>query len=77
MSFEIKTIKSYFTFLSRNKTYTFINALGFSLSLMFVIIIGQYAKQEYGVDKSIDKADRIFSVGLKFGEEFSAADQYI
>ena len=77
MSFEIKTIKSYFTFLSRNKTYTFINAFGFSLSLMFVIIIGQYAKQEYGVDKSIDKADRIFSVGMKFGEEFAAADQYI
>lgn len=77
MSFEIKTIKSYFTFLSRNKTYTFINAFGFSLSLMFVIIIGQYAKQEYGVDKSIDKADSIFSVGMKFGEEFAAADQYI
>ena len=77
MSFEIKTIKSYFTFLSRNKTYTFINAFGFSLSLMFVIIIGQYAKQEYGVDKSIDKAERIFSVGMKFGEEFAAADQYI
>ena len=77
MSFEIKTIKSYFTFLSRNKTYTFINALGFSLSLMFVIIIGQYAKQEYGVDKSIDKADRIFSVGMKFGEEFATVDQYI
>ena len=62
---EIKTIKSYFTFLSRNKTYTFINVLGFSLSLMFVIIIGLYAKQEYSVDKCIDKAGRIYSVGMQ------------
>lgn len=50
------------TFLSRNKAYTFINILGFSLSLMFVIIISLYATQEYSVDKSIDKAGRIFSV---------------
>ena len=57
---EIKTIKSYFTFLSRNKTYTFINVLGFSLSLMFVIIITIYTEQEFGVDKSIDNAHRIY-----------------
>ena len=65
MNIEIKTIKSYFTFLSRNKTYTFINVLGFSLSLMFVIIIGLYAKQEYSVDKCLDKAGRIYSVGMQ------------
>ena len=59
------TIKSYFTFLSRNKTYTFINVLGFSLSLMFVIIIGLYARQEYSVDKCIDNARRIYIVGME------------
>ena len=74
---EIKTIKSYFMFLSRNKTYTFINVLGFSLSLMFVIIIGLYAKQEYGVDKCIDKAGRIYSVGMQLnglGNDGSAVE---
>lgn len=64
MNIEFKAIKSYITFLSRNKTYTFINVLGFSLSLMFVIIIGLYASQEYGVDRSIDNADRIYTLGI-------------
>ena len=55
-------MKSFFTFLSRNKTYTFINVLGFSLSLMFVIIIGLYAEQEYGIDKGYSNAARIYTL---------------
>lgn len=35
-------LKSYFTFLSRNKTYTAVNVFGLAVSLMFVIIIGLY-----------------------------------
>ena len=67
---NIKSIsqKSYLTFLSRNKAYTLINMLGFSLSLMFVIIITIYTEQEFGVDKSIDNADRIYSVCMGSGD---------
>lgn len=68
MTNELKTIRSYFTFLSRNKAYTFINILGFSLSLMFVIIISFYAFQEYSVDKSVDNAKRIYSVCVEIGD---------
>lgn len=68
MTNELKTIRSYFTFLSRNKAYTFINILGFSLSLMFVVIITFYAHQEYSVDKSIGNAPRIYSVCVEIGD---------
>ena len=39
--------KSYFTFLSRNKTYTAVNVFGLAVSLTFVIIIGLYTWQEF------------------------------
>ena len=68
MNIKSISLKSYLTFLSRNKAYTLINMLGFSLSLMFVIIITLYAEQEFGVDKSIDNADRIYSVCMGSGD---------
>lgn len=43
-------IKSFTKFLSRNKLYTIIEILGLSISLMFVILIGIYTKQELSVD---------------------------
>jgi putative ABC transport system permease protein len=57
-------LKSYFTFLSRNKGYTAINVLGLSLSMMFVILIGVYTWQEYHVNSQYPKADRILVYGL-------------
>ena len=68
MNIKSISLKSYLTFLSRNKAYTLINMLGFSLSLMFVIIITLYTEQEFGVDKSIDNADRIYSVCMGSGD---------
>ena len=44
-------LKSYFTFLSRNKAYTAVNVFGLAVSLMFVIIIGLYTWQEFSVDR--------------------------
>lgn len=43
-------LKTYLKFLSRNKLYTFVSIVGFSISLMFVIILGLYVKQELSVD---------------------------
>ena len=60
-------IKSYITFLSRNKVYTAINVFGLSLSLMFVMLIGVYVWQEYSVDKQHSKADRIYTLGIDMG----------
>ena len=43
-------LKSYFTFLSRNKAYTAVNVFGLAVSLTFVIIIGLYTWQEFSID---------------------------
>jgi len=42
-------MKSYLKFLSRNKLYTAIEAVGLAVSLAFVIIIGSYVVQQYEV----------------------------
>ncbi len=60
-------IKSYFKFLSRNKAYTAIDVFGLSISIMFVIIIGVYYLQEKSIDQYHSKGDRIYTLGLKWG----------
>ena len=42
-------MKSYLKFLSRNKLYTAIEAVGLAVSLAFVIIIGSYVLQQFEV----------------------------
>ena len=49
-------LKSYFTFLSRNKAYTAVNVFGLAVSLAFVILIGLYTWQETSVDRQHSKA---------------------
>lgn len=57
--------RSYLTFLGRNKAYTCINVFGLSVSLMFVILIGVYVQQEYSMDRSEPRADRILVMGVE------------
>ena len=45
-------LKSYFTFLSKNKAYTAVNVFGLAVSLTFVIIIGLYTWQEFSIDRT-------------------------
>ena len=59
-------LKSYFTFLSRNKAYTAVNVFGLAVSLMFVIVIGLYAWQEFSIDRQHSKAGRIYAVGIQY-----------
>lgn len=60
--------KSYFTFLSRNKTYTAVNVFGLAVSLTFVIIIGLYTWQEFSINHQHSKAKRIYSIGLNMDD---------
>ncbi len=48
-------MKSYLKFLSRNKLYTAIEALGLAVSLAFVILIGSYV------------VDALISLAIAFG----------
>ena len=57
-------MRSYLKFLSRNKLYTTIEAVGLAVSLAFVILIGSYAWQQYAV--TIEHPDRkdIYNFGM-------------
>ena len=61
-------MKSYLKFLSRNKAYTFINIAGLVVSLMFIILMGDYTWRQYSIDSWHKNADRIYLTGSK--EEF-------
>ena len=56
-------MKGYFRFLSRNKLYTFINIAGLVVSLMFIILMGDYTWRQYSIDSWHKNADRIYLIG--------------
>ena len=56
-------MKSYFRFLSRNKLYTLINVAGLVVSLMFIILMGDYTWRQFTIDSWHKNADRIVLVG--------------
>ena len=58
-------MKSYFKFLSRNKLYTLINVAGLVVSLMFIILMGDYTWRQYSIDTWHENADRIYMTGSK------------
>lgn len=57
-------MKSYFTFLSRNKAYAAIDIFGLAISMMFVVLIGGYTWQEMHVDRQHSNANRMYYLGL-------------
>ena len=56
-------MKSYLKFLSRNKLYTAIEAVGLAVSLAFVILIGSYVVQQYQMAHENPAWDRIYVPG--------------
>ncbi len=56
-------MKSYLKFLSRNKLYTVIEAVGLAVSLAFVILIGSYVVQQYEVAHESPDWKRTFVLG--------------
>ena len=58
-------MKSYLKFLSRNKLYTAIEAVGLAISLAFVILIGSYVVQQYHVAHEAPEWKRTFVLGTE------------
>ena len=56
-------MKSYLKFLSRNKLYTAIEAVGLAVSLAFVIIIGSYVWQQFAVTQEHPDRERVYVPG--------------
>lgn len=73
-------MKSYLKFLSRNKLYTAIEAVGLAVSLAFVILIGSYAWQQWAVTQEHQDREHIYTFnlpdwpGLTFGFAEKLAD---
>ena len=57
-------MRSYLKFLSRNKLYTAIEAVGLAVSLAFVIIIGSYVWQQFAVTRENPFRESIYVPGL-------------
>ncbi len=64
-------MKSYLKFLSRNKLYTAIEAVGLVVSLAFVIIIACYTWQQFAVTREAKDYKRLYA--LTGGQEWIAA----
>jgi len=62
---NLLNFKSFFKFLGKNKFYTAIDIFGLSVSLMFVILIAVYVKQELSVDQFQQKKERIYILGTE------------
>ena len=56
-------MKSFLKFLSRNKLYTAVEAVGLAVSLAFVILIGSYVVQHYKVAHESPEWRRTFVLG--------------
>ena len=57
-------MNSYLKFLSRNKLYTVIEAVGLAVSLAFVILIGSYAWQQWSVTREHPEREHIYNFGM-------------
>ena len=57
-------MKSYLKFLSRNKLYTFIEVVGLSISLAFVILIGSYISQQIAVTREHPNRKSVYVLGM-------------
>jgi len=68
---SLLNFKSFLKFLRRNKAFTAINIFGFSVSLMFVILIMVYVGQGLSMDRFQKNADRIYAVASEEGIGFA------
>ncbi len=66
-------MKSYIKFLSRNKLYTAIEAVGLTVSLAFVILIGTYVWQQYRIAYENPDYERVYAVS---GESYFGAGYF-
>ncbi len=60
---RFNNMSSYIKFLSRNKLYTVIEAIGLIVSIAFVILIGNYVYQQYSVAYGNPYRNRVYAVG--------------
>ena len=58
-------MKYFFRFLKNNPLYAVINVVGLAVSLMFVILIGDYTYRQFSIDKWHKNHERIYVLGTE------------
>ena len=58
-------MKYFFRFLKNNPLYAVINVVGLALSLMFVILIGDYTYRQFSIDKWHRNHEKIYVLGTE------------
>ena len=58
-------MKYFLRFLKNNPLYAVINMVGLALSLMFVILIGDYTYRQFSIDKWHRNHERIYVLGTE------------
>ncbi|MCG6189787.1 ABC transporter permease [Maribellus maritimus] len=66
------SLRSFLKFLSKNKLYSFVTISGFAVSLMFVLLLTVYIKQELSVDQFHKNKDRLYRLYREEGSTFGA-----
>lgn len=64
---RFEAMKYFFRFLKNNPLYAVINMVGLALSLMFVILIGDYTYRQFSIDKWHKNHERIYVLGTENG----------
>lgn len=62
---KFEAMKYFFRFLKNNPLYAVINMVGLALSLMFVILIGDYTYRQFSIDKWHRNHERIYVLGTE------------
>lgn len=57
-------MKSFLRYLNNNRLYTFIELFGLAVSLAFVVYMGCYTVQQFGVAHQHPEGDRIYVLGM-------------
>lgn len=60
-------MKSYFTFLDRNKLYTAIQFFGLAIALGVVILLTSYADTEFNIGNNQSYSHQLYAVGYGDG----------
>lgn len=55
-------MKSFFNFLKKNKLYTFINLIGLTVSMAFVLLLAVYVQKQLSTDAFQKNANRIYVI---------------
>ena len=64
-------MKSFWNFLKKNKLYGFVNLVGLTVSMAFVLLLAVYVQRQLSTDSFQKNADRIYLIAcgqhLKYG----------